>query len=251
MGENSGSGQVQSVDRALVLLEAVAAADGDVSLTELASRVGVHKSTASRLLATLEAHRLVVQGERGRYRPGLGLLSLAASATSGLDLVRAVNPVLRELSRDTGETANLAVLAEDTALYLDQVTGRSMLQANSWVGQRVPLHATSNGKVLLAYSDPSLLRRICSHPLERFTPRTLTAHGELAAELERTRIAGTATAVDEWEQGLTAIASPVFGVRDELVASVSLSGPTVRLAGTAAFADRVRAAAAEMSRRLA
>ena len=115
------------------------------------ARLGVHKSTAFRLLATLEAHRLVEQvNDRGRYRLGVGNLRLAGATTARLDVVSEARPVTRQLAADTGETVNITVRSDESALYLDQVAGSSALQSHNWVGQRIPLHATSNGKVLLS-----------------------------------------------------------------------------------------------------
>src|SRR5688500_4839285 len=112
---------VQSVDRALTILEHLARS-GEAGVTEIAAELGVHKSTAFRLVATLESHRLVEQaGDRGRYALGVGLLRLAGATTARLDLVQESRPVCRQLAADTGETVNLTVLAEHSALYLDQV----------------------------------------------------------------------------------------------------------------------------------
>ena len=118
----AGTG-VQSVDRALTILEVLAQV-GEAGVTEIAGQLGVHKSTAFRLVATLEAHRLVEQTtERGRYRLGVGVLRLAGATTARLDLVQEARPVCRQLAADTGETVNIAVLSESSALYLDQIAG--------------------------------------------------------------------------------------------------------------------------------
>ena len=116
---------VQSVDRALTILEMLAR-EGEAGVTEIAAELGVHKSTAFRLLATLESHRLVEQdGDRGRYRLGVGNLRLAGATTARLDLVTEARPVCRQLAADTGETVNITVRSETSALYLDQVAGSS------------------------------------------------------------------------------------------------------------------------------
>lgn len=247
--DTGGAGQVQSVDRALTILEIIADAGADVGVTDIAGRLGIHKSTVSRLIATLESHSLVQAGERGGYRLGLGLLGLAASAAFSLDLVKLAQPALRELSRATGETANLAVLVDDAALYLDQVSGTSTLQAHSWVGQRIPLHATSNGKVLLAFSDPELLDRISSRQLASHTATTLVDPGALRREIEQVHAQGWAVAVDELEPGLAAIAAPIHGFRAELVGSLSISGPSFRMEPILTrLTEQVIAAAGTVSR---
>ena len=220
-------GLVQSVDRALSILE-VLARDGEAGVTDIAADLGVHKSTAFRLLATLEAHRLVEQdGERGRYRLGMGILRLAGATTARLDLVQEARPVCRQLAADTGETVNITVRAETSALYLDQVAGSSALQSHNWVGQHIPLHATSNGKVLLSELDETQLKKAV-------------------------REQGYAVAVDELETGLTAVAAPIRNAHGDVIASISVSGPSFRL--TADRLDRaiplLLAAALEVSHRL-
>src|SRR3954470_7924860 len=173
MSDAGGGGGVQSVDRALTILEVLSRVS-EAGVTEIAGELGVHKSTAFRLVTTLEAHRLVEQTtDRGRYRLGVGVLRLAGATTARLDLVQEARPVCRQLAADTGETVNIAVLSESSALYLDQVAGSSALQPHNWVGQHIPLHATSNGKVLLSeLSDTEL--KAALRELPRFTDTTVT-----------------------------------------------------------------------------
>src|SRR4249919_3979951 len=164
---------VQSVDRAITILELLAR-EGESSVTGIAARLGVHKSTAFRLLATLEGHRLVEQiNDRGRYRLGVGNLRLAGATTARLDVVSEARPLTRQLAADTGETVNITVRSDESALYLDQVAGSSALQSHNWVGQRIPLHATSNGKVLLSGLDQQALDALLGK-LSSYTPLTIT-----------------------------------------------------------------------------
>jgi DNA-binding IclR family transcriptional regulator len=222
------TGGVQSVDRALTILE-VLARIGEAGVTEIAGELGVHKSTAFRLVTTLEAHRLVEQtADRGKYRLGVGLLRLAGATTARLDLVQEARPVCRQLAADTGETVNIAVLSESSALYLDQVAGSSALQPHNWVGQHIPLHATSNGKVLLSGLDEPGLDEMLG-ALSRYTSLTITRKSLLREELARVRSQGYAVAVDELEVGLTAAAAPIRNAHGDVIASMSVSGPTFRL----------------------
>ncbi|MBF4762141.1 IclR family transcriptional regulator [Nocardioides islandensis] len=250
-GDSQSGGLVQSVDRALSILE-VLARDGEAGVTEIAADLGVHKSTAFRLLATLEAHRLVEQdGERGRYRLGVGNLRLAGATTARLDLVQEARPVCRQLASETGETVNITVRAETSALYLDQVAGSSALQSHNWVGQHIPLHATSNGKVLLSELEDAQLKKAVRE-LPRYTDQTVTTMSKLVAELAHVREQGYALAVDELETGLTAVAAPIRNAHGDVIASISVSGPSFRL--TADRLDRaiplLLAAALEVSHRL-
>src|SRR6186997_2253937 len=189
----TGSGSVQSVDRAVSILELLAR-HGEQGVTEVAGELGVHKSTAFRLVATLETHGLVEQTEdRGKYRLGVGLLRLAGATTARLDVVQEARPICRRLAQETGETVNIAVLSESSALYLDQVAGSSALQSHNWVGQHIPLHATSNGKVLLSELSEAD-RKSALRELPRFTDKTVTKRSELKDELEQVREAGYAVA---------------------------------------------------------
>jgi DNA-binding IclR family transcriptional regulator len=248
---NDASAGVQSVDRALTVLEVLARV-GEAGVTEIAGELNVHKSTAFRLVTTLESHRLVEQTtDRGRYRLGVGVLRLAGATTARLDLVQEARPVCRQLAADTGETVNIAVLSEHSALYLDQVAGSSALQPHNWVGQHIPLHATSNGKVLLSDLDDQQLSDLLGS-MPRYTALTITRRARLREELADVRERGYAVAVDELEEGLTAVAAPIRNAHGDVVASMSVSGPTFRLSD-----DRVDEvvpllveAAAEVSHRL-
>ena len=204
----------------------------------------MHKSTAFRLVATLEQHGLVEQVEgRGKYRLGVGLLRLAGATSARLDVVQEARPLCKQLATATGETVNLATLSGNSALYLDQVAGPSALQPHNWVGQHIPLHATSNGKVLMAWMPDAELKDLLGR-LPAFTGLTITSKPTLRKQLEEVREQGYAVAVDELEVGLTAIAAPVRNAHGDVICSMSVSGPTFRLPRTggrgAPAADRGR-----------
>lgn len=236
-------GLVQSVDRALVILELLASS-GDLGVTEMAKTLGVHKSTVSRLVATLEDHGLVEQlADRGRYQLSLGVVRLAGAARGRLDLVTESRAVSRALAMRTGETVNLVVLSGHETLYLDQASSGSALQIHNWLGQRNPLHATANGRVLLAWLPEEEAERMLdslvesSGALAAHTDTTVTSPARLREVLEAVRENGYSVVVDELELGLTAIAAPVRGIGGGVVASLSVSGPSFRLTP-----DRVAAA---------
>lgn len=251
-GAADGASGVQSVDRALTIL-GLLAHDGELGVSEIAARLGVHKSTAFRLVGTLGTHELVEQtADRGKFRLGVGVLRLAGATTVRLDLVQESRQVAARLAEAVGETVNVVMLSGHEALYLDQVDGPSALQVRNWVGRRIPLHASSNGKVLLAYAPPDRLAELAAPPLQRYTDRTIADLPRLRAELAAVRARGYATAVDELEVGLAAVAAPIAGVDGAVVASVSVSGPTFRIAPhrVAFIAEQVVAAADQISRRL-
>lgn len=242
---------VQSVDRAVTILE-ILARSGESGVTEIADEVGVHKSTAFRLVAALEQRGLVEQtGDRGKYRLGIGVLRLAGATTARLDVVQEARPICRRLAAESGETVNIAVLSERSALYVDQIAGSSALQSHNWVGQRIPLHATSNGKVLLSgLTREELDRAVPSMPA--YTERTITTKKALRHELEQVRADGYALAGDELEIGLTAVAAPVRNAHGDVIASMSVSGPTFRIDDErlASVVPLLVDAAAEVSHRL-
>lgn len=243
---------VQSVDRAISVLE-VLAHQGQAGVTEIAAELGVHKSTAFRLISALEARDLVEQdADRGKYRLGLGILRLAGATTARLDIVQEARPTARVLAAEIGETVNIAVLSDGAALYLDQVTGTSAVQSHNWVGQRIPLHATSNGKVLLSGLDDEQIREVTGRTLTAYTPKTITDHARLLADVSQVRSDGYAVVCDELEIGLTAVAAPLRNAHDEVVASLSVSGPTFRFdeAKVEAARRHVVALADDISRRL-
>jgi DNA-binding IclR family transcriptional regulator len=243
---------VQSVDRAVAILE-ILARDGEAGVTEVARELDVHKSTASRLLAALDRRELVAQDTaRGKFRLGVGIVRLAGAASQRLDVLQQSRPVCRLLAQEVGETVNLAILSGRDALYLDQVAGPAALSPHNWAGQRIPLHATSDGKVLLAYLPEAQLAGSLTPPLARFTERTVTDIAEFPVLLAEVRRRGYATAVEELEAGLTAVAAPVRNAEGTVIASISASGPSFRIPAEriAALAGAVSRAAAEASRRL-
>jgi DNA-binding IclR family transcriptional regulator len=249
----SNNGRLQSVERAISVLE-VLAARGEAGVTEVATEIAVHKSTAFRLLGALEGRGLVEQtGHRGKYRLGFGLIPLAGAVTDRLDVVQQCRAECTRLADELGETVNVAVLRDHFAVNVDQARGPSAVATHNWIGQLTPLHCTSSGKVLLAHLDPArraeLLARAGTPAL---TPRTETVVQRLDEQLARVREAGYAMAAEEYEVGLNAVAAPVFDRSGQVVAAVSVSGPSYRLDD-----QRIRhvvapllAATADISRRM-
>lgn len=229
-GERKG-GSVQSVARALTLLDALGESRSEVGIAELSKQVGFHVSTAHRLLATLIAQGYARQNpETGRYGLGAKAFHLAESYLGQMDLRRTVRPLLERLSRETGETANLVLLDGCEAFYLDKVESPQSLRIFSRIGRRAPLHCTAAGKVLLAGCAWSEVRRMLGqNALERFTPRTIRSVEVLRREVEAARNDGYAMDHEECEEGATCIAVPVRNARGETVAAMSISGPTLRM----------------------
>jgi IclR family acetate operon transcriptional repressor len=187
----------------------------------------------SRQLGTLAASGLVEQdAETGRYRLGIRIVWLANAVLSRLDVRRIARPHLEELARVTGETATLHVPGDVDAVTVDFVPSAHYIQHVTHLGRPSIAHATSAGKIMLAFTDRALPRG----PLEAYTPRTITSAKPLAAEIERVRRNGYADAFEEREPGLAAIAAPIWSSGGVLAAILALQGPTSRFGRTKARA---------------
>ena len=238
---------VGSVARAIALLDAVAESDGGARVNELARRIGVNPSTASRLLSTLEAGGLVERTPGGPYRLGLKLVALSDRVLGQLDVRDRARPWLTWLVQETGETATLSVPGGGEAITVDFVPSPSTVVSLARLGRPSVAHATAAGKVMLAFGPAS-----DRGELTAFTERTITDPGALAQELERVRTVGVAEAVGEREPDLNALAAPVMGRGGELVAILGLQAPAARLpaATRKALRDPLLRAARELSQAL-
>lgn len=226
---SSGGGLVQSVDRAVQIME-ILAQRGEAGVTEVAQELGVHKSTAFRLLGVLVGRDLVEQaGERGKYRLGVGLLRLAGATSARLDLTTQSRPICAALAAELGETTNVAVASDGVAINICEAHGDATVAAQNWAGRSTPLHATSSGKVLLAYMDPDERKAALNGELAEFTDHTVTSVRGLENELLTIREAGVGTALEELEIGLNAVAAPIRSHDGRLLAALSASGPAYRL----------------------
>ena len=214
-----------AIDRGAELLLRVLESPEPVALTEVAAAAGIPKSTASRLMSALERRGLVEQvGERGRLRPGPAIVRVAERGLLERNLVELARPALDALAQQTGETINLAVPGPAGVEHIAQVDSRHFLGAGQWVGRTVDYHCTANGKVFLAFDRAPLPESLPSR-----TPATITDAARLRAELESVRAHSVATAVDELEPGLAAVAVPVHGAHGDVIAAISVTGPTLRM----------------------
>jgi len=186
-GREHGTSQVQSVDRAIAILYLLAQR-GEAGVTEVAAELGVHKSTAFRLITALDTGGLIEQdGERGKYRLGRGILRLAAATAGGLELPTESRQVCRQLAAELGEAVNLAILDGAEATNILQEYGTSTITGRNWIGQRTPLHATASGKVLLAWMDAVALKEVLASTLQHYTAHTVAEPAALEAELATVR----------------------------------------------------------------
>ncbi len=240
-------------ERVVQVLDLLGGANDGLGVLEVARRLEVHPSTASRLLGTLAGSRLVERDTiSGRYRLGARIVGLAAATVARLPVVSQARPELEHLSTVTSETANLAILDGLHVVYVDQVTPAHTVVMASWVGRRSPAHASSSGKVMVAFGDPRTREALLRRRLERLTPRTVTDRAKLARLLDQTRRQGWASGTGELEDGLVTLAAPVL-VEGRSAAAVSVSGPAYRLPARdlPQLARHVMDAAAAASHRMA
>ncbi|MDI2030504.1 IclR family transcriptional regulator [Saccharopolyspora sp. TS4A08] len=225
----SSAGRVQSVDRAVALLNAVAASSPEGRpAAELAADCGLNRATAWRLLATLEHHGLIERDPvTNRYAIGFAISRMAA--TAGVDvLVRRAHDVLERLSRKTGETANLAVVQRLGLTYVDEVVPPVVLSAR-WLGRQVPIHATSAGKAFLAWLPEDEVEAMLASPLPEYTATTRTDQDALRSELAEIREQGYSVSVGELESQVYGVAAPVLDTSRRPFAIVSIWGPRDRV----------------------
>jgi DNA-binding IclR family transcriptional regulator len=230
LAAGSSGSRVQSVDRAARLLQAVAAAGSSgASTVALAEACALNRATAWRILSTLETHGLVRNGrDAGVWTIGPGTFSLVRSAGHEV-LLHDSREILERLALQTGETAALAVRRNGGLTYVDEVAPPAVVAAQ-WVDRPVSLHATSTGKVLLAWSSDEEVARLLPRRLERFTDSTITDRATLRADLDLVRRQGYSTCDGEYDPAACGVSAPVLDPAGRLLAIVSVWGPPPRVA---------------------
>ena len=243
---------IRSVDRAVAILDLLAQ-EGWRTGADVARELHVHRSTALRLLGTLERHALVERDPHtAKYRLGRRLPQLASVVTGEFDLRYVARPVCEGLAQALGETVTLDVLDGDEIVPIEQATGSTAFVSVNWLGRRTPIHCTASGKVILAFAPEAVRQRLLARPLLRRTARTIVDRAELEAQLEAAGESGIARTYEELEVGLDAIAAPVRSAEGVVVAALDVSGPTNRLraSGRPELVRLTKEAAADLSRRL-
>lgn len=243
---------VQSVDRALMVLEILGKL-GTAGVTEIATELGVHKSTVSRLITVLESRGFVEQlSDRGKYRLGFALVRLAGSTSAQMDLAKQSQVTCDRLAERCGETINVAILDGDRIINIVETLGPAEITLRTWIGQNCPAHATSSGKALLSALPTGRVRELLGDTLATFTDNTITDSVALAAELAEVRRRGWASVCEELEIGLNAVGVPLRDSTGKAVAALSVSGPAYRLDPSrfGEVAQMTMAAAEQISRRL-
>jgi len=244
--------KVQVLDRAVQILDVLAAAKSPLGPADLASAVGMHRSTVHRLLQVLERHRLIrKETEDAKYALGMRLFELGTQVVTQVDLARRAVPFLRRLADATNETAHICVRSGSDMVSIANVEGPWALRAPASVGRRTPIHCTSTGKALVAcLSDPDVDHLLTHLTLTRYTPRTIVTPAALQTELARVRTQRYAIDNEELEEGMRCIGVAVYNHAGRAIAGLSVAGPVFRLTDERmpAVIRAVVAAGADLSR---
>jgi len=246
---------IQSVSRALDILEAFTVDQAELGVTELSRKLKLHKNNVFRLLATLETRGYVDQDrETGNYRLGMKTFEVASVFLHHLGVARQARPILEELARETGETAYLGVLEGPWVFYLDMVETTHRVRVVPHLGGPLPAYATALGKAQLAFRQEGELQKLLDqHEPVALTAQTLTARSRLSDELARVVAEDVALEDEELEAGERAVAAPVRDHAKRVVGAIGVSGPAFRLTLERLereLAPRVKAAAQQVSERL-
>ena len=221
---------IQSVDRAMQLLQELAELGGCAPLSTLARQMGLSRSTVHGLLATLRYHGMVSQDDQGNYVLGIRLFELGYRAVSRLDLRIAAGPILQQLVDEFMETVHLVVSDGPHVVYIDKRESPQSMQIVSRIGQRLPAYCTAVGKAILAFKpEDELEQLLASASLIPLTRNTITDRELLKMHLHQVRLQGYALDQEEIAEGLRCAGAPIFDYTSQVVGAVSISGPSVRM----------------------
>jgi DNA-binding IclR family transcriptional regulator len=220
---------VRSIERAFDVLRLLSL--GPSGLAEIASGTDLAKSTCLRILATLEKVGAVSRSERGVYSLGAGIAELAQFGDTTATLIMVLRPHLVRLATQTGEAAGFGIRVEDRVQHLVQETVMHAVQVRDYTGHSVPLHVAAAGVAILAHLPTVEQERYLAGPLERYTDRTVVDPAAIRDRLAEVRRSGRVWTVDEFAEGLSTVASPVFATDGSVLGAISVHGPTYRFPG--------------------
>ena len=227
---SSLSAPIQSIQRAAAILRSFTEAEPELGVSELSRRLGLHKSTVSRMVATLQAEGLIDQNpDSGKYRLGLGLISLAGVALGRLNARAVAQPYLADLVSISQETVNVTVLDGRECVNIERAASPQPIQYIGWIGRRSPLHCTASGKLILAHMTPEERTAVLPTSLKQYTPNTVIKIRELATQLDQICQQKYALVHEEYETGFSSVAGPIYNHEGNLLATISISGPSFRL----------------------
>lgn len=222
---------IKSIDRALTIIKLVSSRKDGFGVTELANKTDLNKSSVFRILATLLKHGFIEQDlETKKYRLGYQYLELSAKLLDSIDIRKEAMPFLRQLEEKTNEVIHLVIYSQKEAVYIEKLEGNETLRMHSQVGKRVPMHCTSAGKTILAYLPKEKVMNIIEQKgLPKHTENTITNIEDLFKNLAEIKNKGYGVEKEENELGIKCVAAPIFNHSGEVVAAISISGPSMRM----------------------
>jgi IclR family transcriptional regulator, KDG regulon repressor len=245
---------VKSVSRALHIIDIVSSEKDGLGVTEIAKQMDINKSSVYRILSTLVQYGYIEQDkETERYKLGYKFLDISSKLLESIDLRREAKPYLRELEKETNEVIHLVVYDQGEVIYIEKLEGTETLRMHSKVGKRAPMHCTGVGKAILAHLPLNVVLEIIERKgLPKHTDFTITDRDALLKELEKVKQKGYALDLEENEYGIRCIAVPIFDYSGNVVAAVSISGPTIRMTDERIekLQERIRYIGRQISERL-
>ena len=244
---------VRAVERALQILECFDDQHPERGISEIAQAVGLHKATAYRIVTTLANYgylEWVAEGQK--YRLGLELSNLGFKVIRRMDLRQEALPFMKELVEEWDETCDLSIFDQGKVFYIEVLRGDHALTISAAVGQRLPAYCTASGKLFLAYLPEPELNKTLNRPLTKYTENTITSPDELRKQLEQIYSQGYAVDYEEYEQGVCAIAAPIFNRRGSVIATIGSPSPISRMTPEriAQIAESFKKAARAISQRM-
>lgn len=224
---------VSTLAKALETLETLAQVNTEgesgIGLTDLAKRVHLAVPTLFRILTTLQSRGYVQKNEQtSRYQLTLKTWEVGSAAVRRLTIREVARPWMEQLVKETNETAHLAVLQGQDIMVLDRLDSPHPVKVETYMGQRAPAHCSATGKILLAFASDETQQEFLSHKLKSFTPNTLSDHHLLEQEFARVRQQGYAVIDEEWQEGVSSVAVPVWSHTSQVIASLSIAAPSER-----------------------
>lgn len=219
-----------SVKNALKILKCFTIDEPEKTVGELSVELGLAKSSVSRSLSTLASEGFVIKDENSRkYRLGISILALSGIITSNFKLTKEAAPVVNKLVNDLGETAHLAILDGTDTIYIHKEECSHAVRILTYLGKRNPAYCTSSGKVLLAYSDETVIQKVIDEGFKSFTSSTITNEQQLRSSLKNIRDKGFSVSRDEILEGVTSVAAPIYDYTGKVVAAITVVGPHQRI----------------------
>lgn len=228
--ESNKNTYLSSVKNALCILNSFTEEEPEKKISELAIKLGLAKSTVSRLMMTMASEGFVIKDpDTQRYRLGLSVLNLSGVVTSRMEVHREALPCIRQLVKTIDETAHLVILQDVEVVYLVKEESTHPVRISSHIGKKNPAHCTSSGKMLLAHQDEEIIDKVIEHGLKKYTEHTITDPDLFRKNLKSIKEQGYAISFEEFIDGVVTVGTPVLDYTGQVVAAITIVGPIQRI----------------------